>query len=150
MELLYFLLVLEHHILYSFQVPYGVHFKYSYFVREEMSSSSDIIWRPGPVYSLSIPSDGQKKQVIIVKDLWMKTSLPGLPTPTWGSWLMEADSLEGELFYGGNNQNIVKDHSVRDTRNQGLSVGNVALPHLLEYGNNEYQDINSSLAVLNT
>ncbi|XP_020402250.1 ribonuclease E/G-like protein, chloroplastic [Zea mays] len=105
------------------KVPYGVHFKYSYFVREEMSSSSDIIWRPGPVYSLSIPSDGQKKQVIIVKDLWMKTSLPGLPTPTWGSWLMEADSLEGELFDGGNNQNIVKDHSVRDTRNQGLSVG---------------------------
>jgi hypothetical protein len=45
---------------------------------------------------------------------------------------MEAGSLEGELFDGGNNQSIVKDHSARDTSNQGLSVGNVALPHLLE------------------
>ncbi|XP_066312526.1 ribonuclease E/G-like protein, chloroplastic isoform X2 [Miscanthus floridulus] len=105
------------------KVPYGVHFKYNYFVREEMGSSSDIIWRPGPVYSLSIPSVGQKKQVIVVKDLWTKTSLAGLPTPSWGSWLMEAGSLEGELFYGGNNQSIVKDHSARDTSNQGLSVG---------------------------
>jgi hypothetical protein len=109
-----------------------VHFKYNYFVREEMGSSSDIIWRPGPVYSLSIPSVGQKKQVIVVKDLWMKASLAGLPTPSWGSWLMEAGSLGGELFDGGNNQSIVKDHSARDTSNQGLSVGNVTLPHLLE------------------
>jgi len=97
-----------------------------------MGSSSDIIWRPGPVYSLSIPSVGQKKQVIVVKDLWTKTSLAGFPTPSWGSWLMEAGSLEGELFDGGNNQSIVKDHSAWDTSNEGLSVGNVALPHLLE------------------
>lgn len=43
------------------KVPYGVHFKYNYFVREEKVSSSDIIWRPGPEYSLSIPSVGHKK-----------------------------------------------------------------------------------------
>ncbi|KAG2577956.1 hypothetical protein PVAP13_6NG155900 [Panicum virgatum] len=32
------------------KVPYGVHFKYNYFVREEKGSSSDIIWRPGEYF----------------------------------------------------------------------------------------------------
>nr|TKW09746.1 hypothetical protein SEVIR_6G122200v2 [Setaria viridis] len=105
------------------KVPYGVHFKYNYFVREEKGSCSDIIWRPGPDYSLSIPSVGRKKQVIVVKDLWMKTSVAGLPAPSWGSWLMEAGSLEGEFFEGGNHQSIVEAHSARDTTDQDLSVG---------------------------
>ncbi|WVZ58878.1 hypothetical protein U9M48_009101 [Paspalum notatum var. saurae] len=78
------------------KVPYGVHFKYNYFLREKKGSSSGIVWRPGPDYSLSIPSVSWKKQVIIVKDLWTKTSVASLPTPSWGSWLMEAGSLEGE------------------------------------------------------
>lgn len=103
-----------------------MHFKYNYFVREAKGSTSDIQWRPGPDYSLLIPSVGQKKQVIVVKDLWMKTNLVALPTPSWGSWLMETDSLEGEFFEGGNNHSTVKDHSARDTTNLGLSVGNVA------------------------
>ncbi|KAK8450925.1 hypothetical protein SEVIR_6G122200v4 [Setaria viridis] len=62
------------------KVPYGVHFKYNYFVREEKGSCSDIIWRPGPDYSLSIPSVGRKKQVNfsrveIIKALWKLTLL---------------------------------------------------------------------------
>ncbi|KAG2577951.1 ribonuclease E/G-like protein, chloroplastic isoform X2 [Panicum virgatum] len=105
------------------KVPYGVHFKYNYFVREEKGSSSDIIWRPGPDYSLSIPSVGQKKQFIVVKDLWMKTSVAGLPAPSWGSWLMEAGSLEGEYFEGGNHWSSAEAHSARDTADQDLSVG---------------------------
>ncbi|KAG2577958.1 hypothetical protein PVAP13_6NG155900 [Panicum virgatum] len=104
------------------KVPYGVHFKYNYFVREEKGSSSDIIWRPGPDYSLSIPSVGQKKQFIVVKDLWMKTSVAGLPAPSWGSWLMEAGSLEGEYFEGGNHWSSAEAHSARDTADQDLSV----------------------------
>jgi hypothetical protein len=112
-----------------------VHFKYNYFVREEKGSCSDIIWRPGPDYSLSIPSVGWKKQAIVVKDLWMKTSVVGLPAPSWGPWLMEAGSLGGESFEGGNHQSIVEAHSARDTTDQGLSVGNVALPPLFTNNN---------------
>lgn len=43
------------------KVPYGVHYRYNYFVREEKGSSNDIIWRPGPECSLSIPSVSRKK-----------------------------------------------------------------------------------------
>lgn len=110
-------------------MPYGVHFKYNYFVREE-GSCSDIIWRPGPDYSLSIPSVSRKKQVIVVKDLWMKTSVAGLPAPSWGSWLMEAGSLEGDFFWGGGHWSIMEAISARDTTGQDLSVGNFALPYL--------------------
>jgi hypothetical protein len=102
-------------------VPYGVHFKYNYFVREEKGSCSDIIWRPGPDYSLSIPSVGRKKQ-LLVKDLWMKTSVAGLPAPSWGSWLMEAGSFEGEYFEGGNHWSTAEAHSARDTADHDLSV----------------------------
>ncbi|XP_062193076.1 ribonuclease E/G-like protein, chloroplastic isoform X2 [Phragmites australis] len=105
------------------KVPYGVHLKYNYFVREEKGSSSDIIWRPGPEYSLSIPSVGRKKHVIFVKDLWMKTSVAGLPSPSWGSWLMEAGSLESQFVEGGKHQSTVKVHSARDAMDRALSVG---------------------------
>ncbi|KAL6894920.1 hypothetical protein ACP4OV_007540 [Aristida adscensionis] len=105
------------------RVPYGVHFKYNYFVREEKCSSSDIIWRPGPGYSLSIPSVGQKNHIFVVKDLWMKTSVVGLPSPSWGSWLMESGSLEGQIIEGGKDQSNMKVHSAMDTMDQALSVG---------------------------
>jgi hypothetical protein len=99
-----------------------VHFKYNYFVREENDASSDIIWRPGPEYSLSIPPVGRKKHVIVVKDLWMKTSVAGIPTPSWGSWLMEANFLEDQFAKSGEHQNIVKAHSVIDTVDRASSV----------------------------
>uniref|UniRef100_A0A0E0LTS1 CBM20 domain-containing protein n=1 Tax=Oryza punctata TaxID=4537 RepID=A0A0E0LTS1_ORYPU len=105
------------------KVPYGVHFKYNYFVRGENDPSSDIIWRPGPEYSLSIPPVGRKKHVIVVKDLWMKTSVAGIPTPSWGSWLMEANFLEDQFAKSGEHQNIVKAHSVIDTVDRASSVG---------------------------
>lgn len=107
-----------------------MHFKYNYFIREE-KGSSDIIWRPGPEYSLSIPSVGQKKHVIVVKDLWMKTSLAGFSSPSWGSWLMEAGSLEGYLYLGEKHQSIVKDHSPRNTADNAVSTGNLELLHIL-------------------
>lgn len=105
------------------KVPYGVHFKYNYFVREEKVSSSDIIWRPGPEYSLSIPSVGHKKHVIVVKDLWMKTSVAGIPSPSWGSWLMKAGFLEEQYAESGEHQSIVKAHPVIDMVDRASSVG---------------------------
>lgn len=105
-----------------------MHFKYNYFVREEKVSSSDIIWRPGPEYSLSIPSVGHKKHVIVVKDLWMKTSVAGIPSPSWGSWLMKAGFLEEQYAESGEHQSIVKAHPVIDMVDRASSVGNVALP----------------------
>ncbi|KAL6639950.1 hypothetical protein ACP70R_022260 [Stipagrostis hirtigluma subsp. patula] len=105
------------------KVPYGVHFRYNYFVREGKGSSSDIIWRPGPEYSLSIPSAGRNKHVIIVKDLWAKTSVEGFPSPSWGSWLMEADYPEGQFIEGERLQSTVEVHSATGTVDQPLSVG---------------------------
>ncbi|VAI87371.1 unnamed protein product [Triticum turgidum subsp. durum] len=96
------------------KVPYGVHFKYNYFVREEKNSSNDIIWRPGPECSLSIPSVSQKNHVILVKDQWMETSVAGISSPSWGSWLMEADSVEDQIAERGKRESIVKAHSVID------------------------------------
>ncbi|KAK3123191.1 hypothetical protein QOZ80_8AG0625870 [Eleusine coracana subsp. coracana] len=111
------------------KVPYGVHFKYNYFIRE-VKGSCDIIWRPGPEYSLSIPSVVQKKHVIVVQDLWMKTSLAGLPSPSWGSWLMEAGFLEGHLFLGEKHQNIVKVHSPNNAMEHDVSIGeHIILKH---------------------
>jgi hypothetical protein len=112
-----------------FQVPYGVHFKYNYFVREEKGSSDDIIWRPGPDCSLSIPSVSRKKHVILVKDLWMKTSVAGIHPPR-GSWLMEADFHEDQIEESAKCESIVKSHSVIDVVDRASSVGNVALPHI--------------------
>uniref|UniRef100_A0A0D9X6N7 CBM20 domain-containing protein n=1 Tax=Leersia perrieri TaxID=77586 RepID=A0A0D9X6N7_9ORYZ len=112
------------------KVPYGVHFKYNYFVREDNDSSSDIIWRPGPEYSLSIPSVGRKKHVIVVKDLWMKTSAAGIPSPSWGSWLVEASFLEDQFTESGEHQSIVNAHSAIDMVDQASSLGeHVILKH---------------------
>ena len=108
-----------------------MHFKYNYFVREEKGSSSDIIWRPGPECSLSIPSVSRKTQVILVKDLWMKTSVAGIPSPSWGSWLMEADFHEDQIAETVKREGIVKAHSVIDVVDRASSVGNVALPHIV-------------------
>ncbi|KAG8087098.1 hypothetical protein GUJ93_ZPchr0010g7225 [Zizania palustris] len=105
------------------KVPYGVNFKYNYFVREENDSSSDIVWRPGPEFSLSIPSVGWKKHVIVVKDLWMKTSVASIPSPSWGSWLMEASFLQDQIAESGEHQSIVKAYSVIDMVDQASSVG---------------------------
>ncbi|VAI75228.1 unnamed protein product [Triticum turgidum subsp. durum] len=105
------------------KVPYGVHFKYNYFVREEKNSSNDIIWRPGPECSLSIPSVSQKNHVILVKDQWMETSVAGISSPSWGSWLMEADSVEDQIAERGKRESIVKAHSVIDMVDGASSVG---------------------------
>jgi hypothetical protein len=110
-----------------------VHFKYNYFVREEKGSSNDIIWRHGPEFSLSIPSVGQKKHIILVKDLWMKTSVAGIVPPSWGSWLMEADFLEDQIADCAKRESIVKAHSVIDLVGRASSVGNVALPSFNNY-----------------
>lgn len=61
--------------------------------------------------------------------------MAGLPAPSWGSWLMEAGSLEGDFFEGGDHRSIVEAHSTRDTTDLGLSVGNVALPYLFTSNN---------------
>lgn len=121
-----------------------MHFKYNYFIRE-VNGSSDIIWRPGPEYSLSIPSVGQKKHVIFVQDLWMKTSLAGFPSPSWGSWLLEAGFLDGHFFLGEKQQSTMKVHSTSNTMEHTVSIGNVALLdiHFL-------QPLVTSLVVLNT
>ncbi|KAL4185781.1 hypothetical protein AMTRI_Chr10g7650 [Amborella trichopoda] len=76
------------------EVPWGVNIRYNYFVKEDSCASCDIVWRPGPLYSLSVPCSFEcSHEKIIVKDIWMKAKVEGMPLPSWGSWLVETDHL---------------------------------------------------------
>lgn len=70
------------------QVAAGISFKYNYFIKEQ-SWPSDIKWRPGPAFSLLVPSHEQERK-IMVRDSWMKfgTKITS-STHAWGSWMEE-------------------------------------------------------------
>lgn len=82
------------------QVPCGIHFKYNYFIREEKKPSCDLIWRPGPEFSLSVPFVGKENDVIVVRDSWMRTRLQRLPVPSWGSWMVDINLSKSYLKPG--------------------------------------------------
>uniref|UniRef100_A0ACD5ZYQ7 Uncharacterized protein n=1 Tax=Avena sativa TaxID=4498 RepID=A0ACD5ZYQ7_AVESA len=65
----------------------------------------------------------RKKHVILVKDLWMKTSVAGIPSPSWGSWLMEADFHEDQVAASAKRESTVNAHSVIDMVDRASSVG---------------------------
>ncbi|XP_065874139.1 ribonuclease E/G-like protein, chloroplastic isoform X2 [Euphorbia lathyris] len=71
------------------KIPLGVNFKYNYFIKEESWPSCDIIWRPGPQFSLSVPLTIKQDRNFLVKDSWLKCDTERFPTPGWGSWIGE-------------------------------------------------------------
>ncbi|WOK98136.1 ribonuclease E/G-like protein, chloroplastic isoform X1 [Canna indica] len=85
------------------KVPCGIHFKYNYFIKDEKNSLKGLIWRPGPEFSLSVPSLGNENDVILVRDCWMRTKIQGPPVPSWGSWMLDID-FPHILIKHGNNQ----------------------------------------------
>ncbi|KAM7265492.1 hypothetical protein ACFE04_003175 [Oxalis oulophora] len=83
---------IEHSNLWIAQlkVTPGVNIKYNYFIKENSSSSSDIIWRPGPQVSLSVPLSADKDKEIIVNDSWILLEPQKFPAHIWGSWIEDS------------------------------------------------------------
>ncbi|XP_022771641.1 ribonuclease E/G-like protein, chloroplastic isoform X3 [Durio zibethinus] len=71
------------------KIACGVNFKYNYFIKGEMPPLSDITWRPGPQFSLSVPPPEKKERKIVVRDLWMRSKTETCPPHAWGSWIEE-------------------------------------------------------------
>lgn len=69
------------------EIAGGVNFKYNYFIKREVWPSCDIIWRPGPEFSLSVPLPVKQGGKIVVRDSWMRTTMS--PIHPWGSWIEE-------------------------------------------------------------
>ncbi|XP_062152192.1 ribonuclease E/G-like protein, chloroplastic isoform X2 [Alnus glutinosa] len=67
----------------------GVNFKYNYFIKEEARPSCDIIWRPGPEFSISVPLPVQQDKRIMVRDSWMMFDTKRPPAQLWDSWIEE-------------------------------------------------------------
>ncbi|OVA19748.1 Carbohydrate binding module family 20 [Macleaya cordata] len=71
------------------KVPCGTNFKYNYFIKGDKWPSSDLIWRPGPEFSVSLPLSSKQNEKIVVRDLWMEVRTEKLPIHSWGSWIEE-------------------------------------------------------------
>lgn len=74
----------------AWQISGGVNFKYNYFIKREMWPPSDIIWRPGPELSLSVPLPVKQGGRIVVRDSWMRPDTTMSPILSWGSRIEEA------------------------------------------------------------
>ncbi|XP_058114846.1 ribonuclease E/G-like protein, chloroplastic isoform X2 [Magnolia sinica] len=84
------------------KVPCGLNFKYNYFVKGDKWPSSDLVWRPGPEFSLSVPLHFKQNEKIVVRDSWMKTRIERLPVPSWGSWMEDTYLLPQPIEVSGN------------------------------------------------
>lgn len=84
------------------QVPCGINFKYNYFVKGEKWSSCDLVWRPGPEFSLSVPQQCKQTEKIMVRDSWMNTCIERLLVPPWGSWMEEMYPFVQQMKLSGN------------------------------------------------
>ncbi|KAF8409769.1 hypothetical protein HHK36_005848 [Tetracentron sinense] len=69
------------------KVPCGVNFKYNFFVKGDKWPYCDIIWRPGPEFSLSVPLPRKQNRKIVVRDSWMTVRTERPPLHSWGSWM---------------------------------------------------------------
>ncbi|XP_038887525.1 ribonuclease E/G-like protein, chloroplastic isoform X2 [Benincasa hispida] len=67
----------------------GINFKYNYFIKEETLPSSNIIWRTGPEFSLSLPQTVKHNKQIMVRDSWMRFTVTRPSVFTWDSWIEE-------------------------------------------------------------
>ncbi|XP_014504429.1 ribonuclease E/G-like protein, chloroplastic [Vigna radiata var. radiata] len=57
----------------EFPIAFGLNFKYNYFIKGKVKSSNDIIWRPGPAFSLSVPLKVIEDNKIVVMDSWIRS-----------------------------------------------------------------------------
>ncbi|XWS31106.1 hypothetical protein CRYUN_Cryun23aG0049200 [Craigia yunnanensis] len=73
------------------KIACGVNFKYNYFIKGEMQPLSDITWRSGPQFSLSVPPPKKQERKIVVRDSWMRSKTETCPPHAWGSWIEETN-----------------------------------------------------------
>ncbi|CAH8261893.1 unnamed protein product [Arabidopsis lyrata] len=72
------------------KIASGVNFRYNYFLKAGYGSSSDVIWRPGPQFSLSVPSSVNRERKVVIRDSWMSVSSRSQESYVWGSWIDDA------------------------------------------------------------
>ncbi|CAN6479712.1 unnamed protein product [Victoria cruziana] len=76
------------------EVPCGLNLTYNYFTKGAQSSFSDVVWKPGPFFSLSVPSNCNASHgKITVNDSWMEAG-NRFPAFMWGSWINELDDVQ--------------------------------------------------------
>ncbi|XP_077214562.1 RNAse E/G-like protein [Tasmannia lanceolata] len=83
------------------KVPCAMSFQYNYFIKEDKWPSCDLVWRPGPEFSLSVPLYCKQNEKIRVRDSWLKNSIERPPVPTWGSWMEDAELPEKPIKPSG-------------------------------------------------
>lgn len=89
----------------------GVNFKYNYFIKGEKQPLSEITWRPGPQFSLSVPPRKKPERKIIVRDSWMSPKSETYPPHTWGSWIEEISTpIKPSVSQAEDEDKIMKHH----------------------------------------
>ncbi|KAK5784242.1 hypothetical protein PVK06_038764 [Gossypium arboreum] len=93
------------------KIACGVNFKYNYFIKGEKQPSSDITWRPGPQFSLSVPPRKKPERKIVVRDSWMSPKSETYPPHTWGSWIEEISTpIKPSVSQAEDEDKIMKHH----------------------------------------
>nr|KJB42719.1 hypothetical protein B456_007G165100 [Gossypium raimondii] len=89
----------------------GVNFKYNYFIKGEKQPLSDITWRPGPQFSLSVPPRKKPERKIIVRDSWMSPKSETYLPHAWGSWIEEISTpIKPSVSQAEDEDKIMKHH----------------------------------------
>uniref|UniRef100_A0A0R0L011 CBM20 domain-containing protein n=1 Tax=Glycine max TaxID=3847 RepID=A0A0R0L011_SOYBN len=78
----------------EFQIAFGLNFKYNYFIKGKFGSSSDVLWRPGPAFSLSVPLTILEDNKIVVRDSWIRSDCQMSSTHAWSPFTEETYLLE--------------------------------------------------------
>ena len=94
-------------ITFSFQqITCGINLKYNYFIKGDAWPSYNIIWKPGPEFSLSVPIHGKRDREIMVRDLWMRCNARNPSAHTWGSWIEDSYFSAEQLISPSSRGNI--------------------------------------------
>lgn len=93
------------------KIACGVNFKYNYFIKGEKQPSSDITWRPGPQFSLSVPPRKKPERKIVVRDSWMSPKSETYLPHAWGSWIEEISTpIKPSVSQAEDEDKIMKHH----------------------------------------
>ncbi|XP_054798087.1 ribonuclease E/G-like protein, chloroplastic isoform X1 [Prosopis cineraria] len=78
----------------EFKIECGLNFKYNYFIEGKSGSSSDILWKPGPEFILSVPPNVHGDAKIVVRDSWIRSDCQMSAAYAWGHYMEEMYLLE--------------------------------------------------------
>lgn len=73
----------------AWQIDIGANFKYNYFIKRE-TWPYEIIWRPGPEFSLSVSLPVKQGKNIVVRDSWVRFNTELSPAHSLRSWIEDA------------------------------------------------------------